>query len=417
MSVSFVLRTALASALLSAVACGSDDSNSGFEESSSSGGASSGNGNGFGNGSSGGGTDTDAGPPECVATEAQATLSKRPVDIVFAIDNSRSMSVEIEEVEKQVNQNFANLIGASGIDYRVVMLSLHGDHDDQKVCISAPLASGSCDPLPAQPLESARFFHHSAEVDSHIALCAVLRNFDRKDEMDRHPNGYSEFLRADAFKVFVVISDDDVETSCKGETFDDRSRVSDGEDVAARFDAKLLELSPEQFGAVAARNYLWHSIIGLAPYDDANRTLAHPPEAPIVTAQCAETSKSPGTGYQALSKLTGGLRYPSCELDYTTIFQSIAAGIIEGAKIACEVPIPAPPPGQTLDLSTVVVRFTPNGSATQQFTQVAAAAACTDGAFYIEADQIMLCPGACNAVNAGPGDFKIAYGCKADGPR
>lgn len=408
-------RAALVSGLVLAIACGSSE-DSGFGESSGGGPSAGSSGPGIGNGSSGSGPDRDAEPEECVATEAQATLSKLPVDIVIAIDNSPSMSDEIEEVEEQINDNFAAIIGASGIDYRVVMLSLHGDSVDQKVCIGAPLAGGSCQPLPDEPLESARFFHHSVEVDSHNTFCAVLRNFDRKDEFELHPDGYGELLRAEAFKVFVAITDDNVDTECKGETYNDNDTAEDGTEAAQKFDQELLALSPEHFGSAATRNYMWHSIVGLAPFDDGNLALAHPADAPIVTDTCEPSAKTAGTGYQALSKLTGGLRYPSCGLDYTTIFQSIAAGIIQGAKIACEVPIPAAPAGQTLDLATVVARFTPTGGAAQQFAQVANQAACKDGAFYIEGANIVLCPSTCAVVNSGPGDFKIAYGCTVGGP-
>lgn len=408
--------------LLCAAACGSETS-PGFGEGGSSGGggASGGTSNGGIGGDPDGGV-REGGTGECVATEASASLVRRPVDVVFTIDNSGSMSDEIAEVEEQINQNFASIIGQSGIDYRVIMLSKFGGHteeDEQNVCISAPLSGTSCDPIPDQPVAGERFFHHSVEVKSHDAFCKVLEEYSRADDYDQQPEGYGALLRGDAFKVFVVITDDNVDAECEGvdETFDDRDTAAGGERAAERFDRALLALSPEQFGTAENRNYRWHSIVGLAGFDPADPLLAHPPDAPIVTATCPESSKASGTGYQALSRLSGGLRYPSCGLDYTTIFREIATGIVQGARIACDFPLPTPPDGVTLDVSTLVARFTPaDGSPVQSFYRVENAAACEADSFYVD-DSIQLCPSTCDAINAKPGDFKITYGCSGARPR
>lgn len=410
------------SAFVVLAACGSSPGEQ-FNENASTSGASGnsvGSSSGGGVGSSGGASSSGApdGGEECAAQEAAVTLVKRPVDVVFVIDNSGSMTQEIVEVEKQINLNFAGIIGASGIDYRVIMLSKHGKNASQDICVSQPLSGGSCSPLPLQPLETERFFHHSVNVESYDSLCLILSNFSATDQFGLHPNGYGELLRPNALKVFLEISDDRVNVECGGKKYDDKNTIAGGETAAARFDTTLLALSPEQFGTVAKRNYQWHSIIGLSRFDESDPTLAHPVDAPIVTDKCSLGSANPGTGYQALSKLTGGLRYPSCETDYTTIFQRIAEGIVEGSALSCEFALPTPPEGQSLDLSTVVARFTPTGGgAVQDYLQVANAAACTANAFYIEGDTIKLCPAACDQTNATPGDFKIAFGCNPDGPR
>src|SRR5262245_53038707 len=62
----------------------------------------------------------------CVATSVQATLRKLPVDVIFIIDNSGSMTDNIESVQNNINDSFASIIGASGVDYRVIMISEHG---------------------------------------------------------------------------------------------------------------------------------------------------------------------------------------------------------------------------------------------------------------------------------------------------
>lgn len=414
---------AVVSSLLTVLACGSS-SESGFDEndlsSSGSSGASGSSGD-FGSSGSGGASGSSGGK-ECAAQEAAASLAKGPVDIIFVIDNSGSMSGEIAEVEKQVNDNFATIIEASKIDYRVIMVSRHGANSSQRVCIKAPLSgAASCTPPPAQPVESARFFQHSVNVQSTDAWCRLDEFFAKTDEFGLHPTGWGSLLRANALKVFVVISDDRVSCSFGGATYNDRktagTTVADGVAAAADFDKRILALSPAQFGTAAKRNYVWHSIIALKEFDGADLTKAHPPTSPIVTNLCSPGAQNPATGHQAMSTLTGGLRYPTCGLNYTTIFAEMAKGVISGAKVACEFPVPPAPAGQTLDLTTVVPHYTPGtGGAGKDFTQVPNAAGCGADKFYIENNAIKLCPATCDAVQADPkAAIKVLFGCAAKG--
>jgi hypothetical protein len=422
----------IASSLVAVIACGSSsDTPGGFDENLNSSGSSgtsgtsgtSGASGGFGSsGQSSGTSGTSGGGKECAAQEAAASLTKRPVDIIFVIDNSGSMSGEIAEVEKQVNDNFATIIEASKIDYRVVMVTHHGANSQQRVCIKAPLSGApSCSPPPAQPVETAKFFHHSVDVQSTDAWCRLDEFYAKTDTFGKHPTGWGSLLRPNAFKVFVVISDDRVNCSYNGKTYNDRasagSTVADGTTAAATFDSTILALSPAQFGTAAKRNYMWHSIIALKEFDTADKTKAHPSTAPIVTDVCTPGAQQPATGHQAMSKLTGGLRYPTCGLDYTTIFKAMATGIIDGAKVACEFPVPPAPAGQTLDLTTVVPHYTPGtGAAAVDFGQVANAGACAANKFYIEKNTIKLCPATCDAVQADPkAAIKVLFGCAPKG--
>jgi hypothetical protein len=410
--------TALSSLAL-VVACGSsadDGAQTGGGEINSS--TSSGGSNGTFGGSSGSTTNDSDGDPGCAAQEAQATAIQRPVDIVFVIDNSGSMSGEISEVEKQINQNFASIIEASKIDYRVIMVTKHGLNSNQDVCISAPLAGGSCAPVPAQPMENARFFHHSQNIESHDSLCFLLKKFGEADQFNKHPKGYGELLRKDAFKTFVVITDDGVACTVNvnggNKTFNDGDTVTGGPTAADAWDAELLKLSPEQFGTAQKRNYVFHSIIGIADFDSANKALPHQPTSPLTAGKCPNGSVAPGTGYQALSIKTGGLRYPTCDLNYTTVFQEMAKGVIEGAKVSCEYAMPAAPPGEQLDPATAVARYTSGTGATKDFGQVASADQCAPDKFYIEGDRIKLCPAACDVVqNDAKANVKLLFACKA----
>lgn len=355
-------------------------------------------------------------PPACVSKQAEAVEGIRPVDIIVVIDNSDSMSEEIGQVETQINDNFATILGASGIDYRVIMLSDHGVHGPgedgglrpiQSICIRAPLSGTSCAPIPATPVETERFFHHNIFIGSNDAFCRVLQTFGGADQDGNHPQGWGALLRADALKVFAVITDDRVSTSCLGFNFDDSTG---GTTAAGTFESALFGLSPK-FGAAGRRNYVWHSIVGLAPFDASDRSKPHPPTSPVMNAQCTPSSVAAGTGYQELSRLTGGLRYPSCEPDFTAIFQAMAADVIDKSRLACEYALPVPDAG-TIDPETAVVRYSSGGGASTDFIQVADLAACGPNRFFIDGERIKLCPDACITVQNDPAsDIKILFGC------
>ena len=309
----------------------------------------------------------------------------------------------------------ATIIGASGLDYRVIMLATHGNVSFESICVSAPLSGTDCVTIPAQPAENPPiFYHHSAEIASNDAWCKLLQHYDAADTFGLHPNGFKDFLRPEASKTIVVITDDNVSCTWNGVTYSDGNTAASGDASAQLFDASLLALSPTQFGTIDARNYVFHSIVAMAPFDPNDLTLPHPPDAPVITAECSPGAQDPGTGYQALSVLTGGLRYPTCGNDYTTIFNQIAVGVIEGAKVDCEFPVPTPPVGETIDLSTVAVVYTPgDGSAPKTYTQVADATLCGPGLFYIENDTIKLCQETCDEVQAdGEAAVKIISGCE-----
>jgi hypothetical protein len=390
----------------------------------------------------------DAGPgtgdASCASASAQAVLTKRPVDIIVAVDNSGSMSEEISAIQSQINQNLATIIGASGLDYRVILLSRHGAVGAQSICISSPLSDGGCSPVPARPAETGRFFHYNVEVDSHNAWCKIFDGFARADNTDGytlHPTGYGSLLRKGAFKTIVVISDDNVactDTSVlrpdggvTSVTFNDLETVAGGITAGAAFDTNLLAFAPEQFGD-GDRNYVHHAIVGVAGLQHAatgdagfvpdaggvNDPNLHPVSAPLTTRQCSPgaESESAGTGYQHLSALTGGLRYPSCTHDYTAVFKAIAKGVIESSAVSCDFPVPQPTAGQTLDLATLAVQYKPGGGgAVQEFGLVPSLAACAPGKFWIEGGAtgtVHLCPATCATVKADlQAKVSVVSGC------
>ncbi|MCA9624679.1 MAG: hypothetical protein KC731_36900 [Myxococcales bacterium] len=373
-----------------------------------------------------GGDNGTGGANNCAQTDEEATLTNRPVDIIIVIDNSGSMSAEIQEVEEQINANFATILNGANppIDYRVIMVSAYGSYNDRRICVAAPLGGipdndmdGHCDSIPSQPVNTANFFHHSSTISSHNALCKLLSDYNTADQFNLQPTGYNEVLRDDSFKFFLVITDDGV--SC--DSFNDGNSVAGGDTVATAWDTAVLALSAQHFGTAMARNYAFWSIIaqepymtsGMKPYGEPS-----PPDAmlaPITTGECTPSAVDPGTGYQGLSILSGGYRYPTCGLDYTDIFVKMAEGVIAGAQVPCAFEIPEPPPGETLDLATVQVKYSSGGAEVATFSQVGSPAECDANSFYIDsmANEIVLCPDACAIVQADEeAKINIAYGCE-----
>jgi len=382
-----------------------------------------------GSGGEGGGLFLDGeggmgGASSCADFEAAATVVNRPVDIIFVIDNSGSMSGEIKEVEEEISANFASIIEAADppIDYRVILVAEFGNWGGQNICIVEPLGGKTdgdgdfhCDDTSGPPINTARFFHHSSSISSHNALCRLFEDFDTADDYGLQPGGYQDVLRVEAFKTFVVITDDSASCAVNNNQQYNDGNDSDGNGVDVDWDADMLALSPTHFGTAAERNYAFHSIVAMSPYDGGDLTLPHPPGAPIVTSECSPGAEHPGTGYQALSKLTGGLRFPTCGLDYTPIFQEIAEGVIEGAQVGCEFELPEPPDGEELDPDTATVIYTPGGGGSVVVLEQAASAGdCGSDKFYIEGDKVFLCPDSCALVQGDPdAEISLKFDCKS----
>ncbi len=350
----------------------------------------------------------------CVDIEVEAEQTVLPADIIFVIDNSGSMGQEIASVEQNINVNFAQIIGASGIDYQVIMVTNHGASSTQ-VCIGPPLSnSANCN---GQPGDIAGQFHHyDVDVQSFDSLCIALdtlygtNNGGEADEHALHPEGWNKWLRQQAIKVFVEITDDDISCTWNGTNLNDngqpQSPTGQAAMAAINFDSLLLQQAPAQFGTTAARNYQFYSIVGIQ--EKANPLDPYQPGEPVQGATISDdcsTASGPGWGYQWLSKGTNGLRFPVCQFtSYDAVFQAIAAGVVSGASVPCEFDIS----GNTepVDPNSLAVEYTPGGMGPMEtFAQVMGAAACgvNDQAFYLDGDLVRLCPSTCDKVTADQG--------------
>jgi hypothetical protein len=102
--------------------------------------------------------------------------------------------------------------------------------------------------------------------------------------------------------------------------------------------------------------------------------------------------------------------------NFDVVFQEIAKGVIEGAKIACEFPMPEPPAGKELDPATINIEYTPStGGGTTKFSQVADETQCAPNSFYIDGDQLKLCADTCTLVQGDQqAKIDILALCKPD---
>jgi hypothetical protein len=354
---------------------------------------------------------------DCAQVQAEADLEIKPVDIIIVIDNSGSMSAEIEGVQSNIDDNFAAILADSDVDYRVILLSEHGPLVDESVCIGGGLnPESSCEDVQAgdaPTINEGRFYHYDLPVGSQDSWCQLLASYGAADPHGLAPEGWSQWLRPGAFKIFVEITDGRV--SCGD--FNDGSVEDFAEEAADAFDAALLALDRAQFGTEQRRNYMWHSLVALEA--NSPETEPYADDEPLVLRTCGEGETDMGAGYQALSRKTGGLRFPVCEgFNFDAVFSTIAEGVVSGSVVECDFPVPAAPEGQTLDRGTVEVVYTPSeGSGDQFFREVADEPSCDSVGFYFDGDVIRLCPDTCLRVQVDPGAaVDVRFGCELPPP-
>ena len=388
------------------------------------------------------GSDPTSGDKSCGKEKHVAKAgTQRPIDVIIVIDNSGSMTEEIKGVERNINQNFANIIQNSGIDYRIIMISAHGDVQNRKICVKQPLSGTSCSPIPSQPANKMRFKHYDERVLSSDSLSKIVETYNKADKHNFAPNGWSQWLRKGAFKVFIEISDDDPArfTNSMGTRYVNKeiySRYNSNycqrlsgmcvtpKQLAKEFEKDLYRLSSMHFGSMSNRNWMFHSIIGLKA--KANASDPYKPSEPIVNMDYQNRSNlcenngrrqgvDTGESYQWLSKWTGGLRYPECKTgSYGPVFKKIAQGVIKAARIGCQLSLPNVPSGKTIDNDKVAIEWEPQGSSNSQvLTKVHKKSNCGPNNFYIESGNIKLCSKICNTVkNAKKGELYVHAGCE-----
>lgn len=367
-----------------------------------------------GGGTSGGGQTV---PPDCNDLKPLFELPPlRAVDIIFVVDNSGSMGEEIEAIEQNINVNFAQIIAASGVDYRLVMVTDHGA-EPTDLCIGYPLSNtNNCSGEPGE--RAGLFYHYDINVQSTDSLCILLDTLHgidgggENDEPYLHPQGWAKWLRPEALKIFLEITDDGASCTWRGHDIKGSATAGhlspDGPsaEAARSFDTLLLDEAPSQFGTEDARNYRFFSITGIR--EKANPLEPYEPGEPIIGAVKSEACSSavqPGWTYQWLSKETGGLRFPVCQFSsYDAVFQAIATNVIDEVNPACSYEVVTPP---GVDLRSLDVTYHPGDpmATSELLTEVLSAEACgtQEGAYFLEGTTLVLCPSTCERFRDDPG--------------
>ncbi|HJL16384.1 MAG TPA: VWA domain-containing protein [Sandaracinaceae bacterium LLY-WYZ-13_1] len=314
----------------------------------------------------------DGGPPRdggfmgCVGTPYDAMEAFAPVDIIWVVDTSGSMSNEAERVQENM-QSFAEAIGMVGIDWHVVMISTQ-----DYVNVPEPLAIDD------------RYLLIDRPVSSNEPLQALL---------DEYPS-YADHLRSSAVTHFVAVTDDESDL----EWMEFRSRM-------------LSNLG---------RSFVFHTI---------SSEVAGPPNFMYPEGQPCQTSSGfppegaaePGVQYWELASATGGRTFSICtpSSEWESLFDSLTAAIAIPMAIPCEYEIPDPPDDTELDFMRVNVLYTPgDGSEPQRFPYVGMPGGvdCTSGGWYYDDPEaptrIILCPSTCELIEGDTaGRVDVELGC------
>src|SRR5262249_3269612 len=140
---------------------------------------------------------------------------------------------------------------------------------------------------PDRPAFTDHFYQYSLKVDSLNSLVLLVDTFDatKADEFALAPQGWGAWLRPNAAKVFLEITDD-----------------NSTEMTAADFLAKTTTKSA-QVGTPDAPAFVFHSIIGIG--EKPQPTEPWLPDEAVQSSLCTgngDTVENPGPVYQELSR-------------------------------------------------------------------------------------------------------------------
>jgi hypothetical protein len=288
----------------------------------------------------GGGAAGSGGMASCA--EASASVLASPIDIIISIDQSPSMAQETQGVIDNLNTHLVQILEAVHLDYQVIF-----------VTGATGLPTGTV------------YFQSNVNINSSDMLTQLLWSYDGSTRAPNTCNksapnpalAWKSWLRQQSFKVFLAFTDDDPTSfncagagaycnqqgwNCSGcdnncasgscpmwqcPTYAEATADWGGDS----FPAELYKLTPEgMFGIAARPRWIMHSIVPVQQALTADQPLTGLHQ---VCNQNGNTGETTGVEYQKLSKLTGGLRFPSCNTDYSPVFETIADTI---TPLACK---------------------------------------------------------------------------------
>ncbi len=298
----------------------------------------------------------------CAGSEVNAMFVSKPSDIIWVVDQSGSMNQEAAHVQTKINE-FVSLIAASSIDYRVVMIARSSGAN--AICVPPPLGGPSCS-------DNAQFRHVEQFVASTDGPQLALSRYA----------DYSSFLRPNSQKHFVFVTDDNSSLD------------------AAGFTNQVNALAP-------AGSFDGFKVHGIYAYGSGSSGCTGP----------FGSGAADGTVYSELVMQTGGARGVICTGNWTQVFNDITAQVVAGSRVSCELDLPDPPAGQTLDPTKVNVRYQPGGVAPGSILpQVAGAGSCGSGGWHYDNNanptKIVMCPSTCSTIQAdAAANVKVELGC------
>jgi hypothetical protein len=414
---------------------------------------------------------TNPANPGCENQNSEASQGKLPADVIVIMDNSSSMFEEADAIQENINNDLAGILEEGMVDYRIILVGDFPppesggtiDPTDPTLCIQAPpeggvtLQDNNCANLGTQrkpnnfttgtsDLANSRFAHYDQPVGSHEALRVLLSEMDEANgdlgttggsgaTPAQFPGGYGQLLRKDALRIFIIITDDEstgVTVRLANGTTPALNEFETGRTTGTQpFDGLLKQLE-DQFGAGNFESrYIVHSILGMAAKPDG--TAWQPGDGPQAT-DCGVGAEDPGVTYQNLSILTGGLRFPLCQVndadpnndDFNVIFNQIAENVKTETNLPCSFAPAARDPGlPPLNYEGTKLIYRPGDTGQLELlNEVQDPSMCgtTDNAFYKvgaaeSPESFELCPAACNRVEADlSGEINLLIDCAIQAP-
>ncbi len=313
----------------------------------------------------------------CASVSARAEAKLLPVDIVWAIDTSGSMTASFPAIQQALT-SFSQQVSEAGIDAHIVLLAGAG------LCVPAPLGSGTCGvglgggiglpgglvmPGTAPDTKQPNFLHLDVSFGYTQGVPQLLGNYEF----------YKNMLRAGARTHLVV-------------TEDGPSPLG-ADDVIAQVQGGSWQpgLAPDSwsFHGVVCQGVGAACLLSLAP--------------PVTTLELIERTG----GIAGDLALAGGAMDP-----FSKLLDELAARVIVGAELSCEYDIPAVPQGETFDRNKVNV-----ATGTKTLPQAKSGACGDNQAWSYDDDanpaKIVLCPSACDAVRAeADAKLDVQFGCQ-----
>ncbi|MDQ3034829.1 MAG: hypothetical protein M3Y87_20635 [Myxococcota bacterium] len=391
-------------------------------------------------GSRGDASPFDAGPPidvgptdapvmvdpdaACAMASVPVEVERLPVDVIWVVDNSGSMQPAIDQVRTGLNA-FADQIFASGVDYRVILLSMRGTapiSSRYPICIPPPLAGdASCG-------DGDRFFHVDVDIKSTQPIEQILGTLGQTV-------GYTEgaaigsapwrhLLRDGATKTIVVVTDDNARTcarphsggSCNstGAPMTETSLEDYPGGISPWTTTRALGpgILTSTYGSLF-EGYTFDAIYGWGSETDPSARCAFPD---------GTMPSSPGYTYTTLVARTGGVRAQICDgaAAWGPFFDAVATSVVRNSRIACEVALPPPPDGSVLDPRRVnVVIRGASGSTTIPYSVSADGCDPARGGWHYDdasaPTRVILCPSSCDFAReetaTTSGGLDVVFGC------